>query len=702
MKTMKKTMLYLLLAVMLLLPMLAGCNNESANDQNEVPDETTAPVTEEVEEDVDQLQLFVDGASEYVIVRAKDAYITEQTAATELQKYLKQITGVELPIVTDDTAPAKKEIVVGKTNREKEGEFDRAELGDDGIVIKTRSHRLFLTGGEKRGALYAVYEFLESYLGCRFYTASFEKVPENKTIILGAVEEDKQIPTFTQRTVYWTDYLKGSMSGSEFAAKRKINHRRWGSYDEAYGGGALWAGGYPAHSMPYVLSASGLYTRGQPCLSDETIYQCILDWAMTSLAETPDAAFIDVSMADNESYCRCEKCAALEEKHGAYMGVLLTFLNRIAADIAKEYPDVMIHTLAYRGTNVVPTGIKPADNVIVELCTPKECFRHPLNACDDCKLSPYNPFYQTLHGWFELTDTLGIWDYTTNYYNYPLSYPNFEVLRSNIRLFADSGVKCIFEQGNYETVSVEFGELRSYLIAKMLWNPYMTDEEVEALMMEFIMDYYGPGGESIREYIKVMQEESADTCVGMQSNPRDVYDMSTVDVENNPVDTVPEGLTADMIRSYESVNWYQYADWYTIPQARIVSEGDRLFADALAKAETDEQRANIERSFLQVDYLRSYILFKGKNHAKEMVTQLFATGIPAVFPNEFTADELETLRSAITSLMNTQAKDGYIEYNRQLAIRLYEYGANVREGSSSGNGDTQSRNYSKTPDSWLS
>ena len=221
-------------------------------------------------------------------------------------------------------------------------------------------------------------------------------------------------------------------------------------------------------------------------------------------------------------------------------------------------------------------------------------------------------------------------------------------------------------------------------------------------MMEFIMDYYGPGGESIREYIKVMQEESADTCVGMQSNPRDVYDMSTVDVENNPVDTVPEGLTADMIRSYESVNWYQYADWYTIPQARIVSEGDRLFADALAKAETDEQRANIEKSFLQVDYLRSYILIKGKNHAKEMVAQLFATGIPAVFPNEFTADELETLRSAITSLMNTQVNDGYVEYNRQLAIRLYEYGANVREGSSSGNGDTQSRNYSKTPDSWLS
>ena len=138
-----------------------------------------------------------------MIVRGENASPSEITAASELQSYLKKISGAELPVVTDAAAPTVREIVVGKTNREAEGDFDRAELGDDGFVIKTAGGKLWLVGGEARGTLYSVYEFLEAYLGCRLFTATAEKIPETPTVSVAPIAEDKQIPVFTFRDLDW-------------------------------------------------------------------------------------------------------------------------------------------------------------------------------------------------------------------------------------------------------------------------------------------------------------------------------------------------------------------------------------------------------------------------------------------------------------------------------------------------------------------
>jgi len=74
--------------------------------------------------------------SEYEIIRGDNASPSEITAANELQSYIKKISGVEIPIRTDVEPIKKYEIIIGKTNRETTGEFDRNELGDDGFIIK--------------------------------------------------------------------------------------------------------------------------------------------------------------------------------------------------------------------------------------------------------------------------------------------------------------------------------------------------------------------------------------------------------------------------------------------------------------------------------------------------------------------------------------------------------------------------------------
>lgn len=209
---MKKRILSLLLAVSMIAILFSGCGENSSGNNEGKKD----------------IVLVSKGVSDYVIVRGENASVSEVTASTELQSYLKQISGVELPVVTDATTAVEKEIVVAKTNCEAEGDFDREELGDDGFVIKTTGSKLWLVGGEQRGTLYSVYTFLEEYLGCRYYTATVEKIPEQSTVAIAAIEEDKQIPVFKERDNMWLPSM------SEVAPKHKLNGDS-SSGDEAHG-----------------------------------------------------------------------------------------------------------------------------------------------------------------------------------------------------------------------------------------------------------------------------------------------------------------------------------------------------------------------------------------------------------------------------------------------------------------------------------
>ena len=58
---------------------------------------------------------------------------------------------------------------------------------------------------------------------------------------------------------------------------------------------------------------------------------------------------------------------ARARKYGAYSGVVLEFINAIAADIAGDYPDIRVRVGAYTFYLDVPQGITPSANVMVGL-----------------------------------------------------------------------------------------------------------------------------------------------------------------------------------------------------------------------------------------------------------------------------------------------------------------------------------------------
>ena len=172
-------------------------------------------------------------------------------------------------------------------------------------------------------------------------------------------------------------------------------------------------------------------------------------------------------------------------------------MNYVAAEVAKQYPNVAIDTLAYQYTRKPPLRVRPLPNVIIRLCSIECDFSRPLT-------DPVNQtFADDIRGWSKICQRLYIWDYTTNFAHYILPHPNLRVLGPNVRFFVENGVKGIFEQGAYTSPGAEFAELKAWVLAKVLWNPQLDND---TLVAEFVQGYYGVAAPYISEYIKLIHD----------------------------------------------------------------------------------------------------------------------------------------------------------------------------------------------------
>ena len=680
--------LSIFLACILCVGVLSACGSGSADTSVTEPD-VTRPDDTTAEDVPDPLLLVDDGKTDYVIVRGENAYITEVTASTELQSYLKLITGVEIPIVTDSTAPAEKEIVVGKTNRETEGAFDREELGDDGLVIRTDGKKLFLVGGEKRGTLHAVYEFLESYLGCRFYTKDLEKVPEMRTVSVSVEEEDKQIPVYTFRATSSRESL-----GADSCAKRKLN----GIFNLAkeYGSDQMWI--ESIHSYTTLIPPEAYYKEhpeyfsktlteedisnetdflvGQPCLTNPEVLEIVINNTRELLSkykDDPRYTVMPIAQNDNPDYCKCDNCTALYNAEESYAAATLQFVNSVATALGDEFPHITFVTLAYQYSRNVPKTIRPAENVAIILCTIEECFSHPRGTHEESVNSSgayiNNTFKKDFEDWAAITDNLYIWDYTLDYSHTNCPYPNFDVLLANEKFFADKNIIGVFEENIVATLS-SFNQLRSYLISKLLWDPYMTEEEYQALIDDFLEFVYGKGWTYIREYIDLIHKESDKNCFGTFASVFEIYDFEEVD-EVHKVFECPEELTFEMIQNYETTDWTPYWNFFKDLEApEAVTKGYELFDKAYEAAETDSQRAAVERALVQVLYLDSEYRLKridtGNNSFGWIIDNFFRKN-----SNGLSAAERTALKKSITELAREQMLDEFEEFNKGL-FELYE------------------------------
>ncbi|MBR5515858.1 MAG: DUF4838 domain-containing protein [Clostridia bacterium] len=425
--------------------------------------------------------------------------LNEVYAAQELQKYIELATDIKLPLETDDTEPSEYEIVVGITSREGDtvSKIDRSDYGEETLLIKTEGKNLILTGAERRGTLYAVYSFLEEYLGYRFFAQDCEVVYKSEAIDIPAELNDRQTPYLEYR-----DCDQYQILPHEYAAKRKINSnfRRTMSY---YLGGNFSFGSEFVHTMATTFDLAPQST--QPCFSDEENYQKTLEKLLTLCSRLDDVKIISVTQNDNYNYCKCAACSRANVEEKSTAGSLIRFINRLADAIKPEYPDVKILTLAYM-FSIDPPKTAPADNVVVMYCPIESCCGCPLND-EDC--SKNRDFNKDLEGWCELSDNIYIWYYIVEFtQDDKLPFMNFDAMYDNYKYFKQIGVKGMFNEGHLQDNGDEFGALRSYLLSLLMWDPDITKEEYNSEIRAFIDAYYGEASELVEEYFFALEISS--------------------------------------------------------------------------------------------------------------------------------------------------------------------------------------------------
>ena len=535
------------------------------------------------------LVLAKDGVSNYQIVLPKGANDAWKQVANILQDYFERITDINLPVVTEDEAESEYEIVLGKTNRyEGEEKINRSVLGKEGFCIRNVGQRIFIAGA-LRGTLYGIYEFIEEFLGHKFYSTNNSIIKKKDEVVISPFEENVQLPGFEWRR-HSHDYGNGMTMRTNSS---------WGGPDDYIGGEWSYAKKQVCHTFGPLLGWSKTQSyHTQPCLTDEEVYEKMLAGARKWMEEDPTAEIISITQNDgaiqDTGECTCDNCVASNEKYGS-SGTLLNFVNRIAAELKKDYPNLMIETLAYIHTEEVPKGgVVPADNVIIRFATMGGCHMHSLTGEAENPEALYpagtNRHYKNLSEWAKVADKLYIWDYDISFGSVFTFVPNFRRLYDNVHFFHEIGVDGVFIQGMGE--SGEFDHLRSYLSAKLLWNPAMSYEEFEAEMLEFMQYYYGDGYEDVLFVIDYVTELIGDTHPSMYH---------------------------DMIRFYPHTK----LEDGTTDKSHVETILSR-FESAMEKAKDEAEKNRVERSSVPFHYYRSTLVAMDVTNSKAELSDLVA------------------------------------------------------------------------------
>ncbi len=480
-------------------------------------------------------------------------------AAMELHSYIRETTGVNLPI-SRGGYDTPKAIVFDPV------EVDSAEakelgLGLEGYIYSVEDGILTISG-TLRGNMYAVYEIVEDHLGVRFYSDERSYVYKNRTVDIPEGTYKYFVPTLNFRHVCHTFTVAGA---EDYYFPRRLNGTNLYAYNDTYHGTLTGTIFLQSHSfveqwqmgtgkMPdesFGTLAERLNAKWQsgelkdwqtwqPCASVDSVYQTLFSGLVDfcrlmecrgyDLSQRYEYYTYNMSFAinDNANFCTCRLCNKTKKTEG-YSGLYLEMGNKAARDIQEYYPGMKITVTLYDYT--VPATIRPTENIIISYVA-HACNNHILGTggCGDdhTYLGRNNLEDETaMKVWAQMCKEAGaeIWHFTwpVNYHYWLAPSPSVIDLYYNYDfLVNECGFTGILYEGAGATYNFE--TLKAYLAAKLMWDTDMTYDEFIGHMKEYLYMHYGPGYEYIYEYI-LMQNEAGDLAGCYSNNHGRPFDM---------------------------------------------------------------------------------------------------------------------------------------------------------------------------------
>lgn len=458
----------------------------------------------------------------YHIVHSKDSSECERHACSELQKYLYESLGFPIPIFSDKCDKRSNEILIGNA-RDNNEYLSLEKASDETFLIKEKEGDIIICGKTPRGTLYGVYKFLEEFIGFRCFSDECETFDKLSKLSIEKNYFLKQDFSFEYREVYFTkafdgDFASKNMLNSNLAHLGSVhgNNIKWFNFHHSFSD-LINPNEYFDEHPEYFSLIDGKRTKEHTelCLSNKDVFDICLNKLRKWIIDNPECKIFSVAQDEWMGHfvkmaCECDECKKIDLENNSQSGSIITFVNKLAKEIKKEFPDKLIHTFAYQYSRKTPTNVVPLENVIVRLCNIECSWSKPIEV--HAKNNPESEsakFYEDLINWGKITNRLYIWDYAVNFRNYLLPFPNLHTIEQNIALYRKSNVKGVLMQGNFSFGGGGYlDELKSYITARLLRD---DAKPLEELINEFCVNFYGKeASKYIIEYIYLWENQVKD------------------------------------------------------------------------------------------------------------------------------------------------------------------------------------------------
>ena len=251
------------------------------------------------------------------------------------------------------------------------------------------------------------------------------------------------------------------------------------------------------------------------------------------------ATYETISVAEAESRIAAGSTTVVYPDDPAYLStVYYTFLNHIAKQVDKVYPNVTIATFAYTFTERPPL-CNLEDNILVVFAPVDEDVTQPITTD---KIGPNNLIHRNIEGWKKITRNMAFYNYYGSFtpsasYERPIA----DRIQADLQYYSENGFAGLLPEGTADSGSGSnswsMNALTFWLYSKLAWNP---DENINALIVEFCDKAYGDASKAMQEYyalVKLGWDEGKDGVNVKWYHPLDVYMSNFV---------LNSGLTDDM------------------------------------------------------------------------------------------------------------------------------------------------------------
>jgi hypothetical protein len=474
---------------------------------------------------------FARGAvQEATIVLPPTPTRVEKFAAAELGKYLEAATGVKATIA-NTAATSGPVFFVGNLGDDKsrlaQAGFPIAKLGDaplieEGVCLDSDGKQTLLVGQGERGALNAVYTYLEEAVGCHWPEPGRDFVPKLTDW------HPSPIHRVVNPQLYWRGWanhgklsLAFAIKMMDWAAKNRMNSVQLfpAPYQEYQQDGGeflndlLDRGIRPnvgGHSRDYFLNGKLYLAQHPEWFADEKgkkseqlnyeDFDSLPTYAANVIAylkKHPEIQIVSLWPDDGYGF------NPMTSKDKNATDILLTYVNKLAEAIHAEVPNVKCEFLAYIIYTAAPLSTKPVPWMIPTFCEHYGSFGardhwHPIT--DDRAAN--KQLREELKKWIAVSNQVTTFSYYgDDCIKHFLYNPLYDVMVSDCAYYHSIGLA-----GNFflftNPMSWWSNAETAYAYARASWDKDATPGQIEN---DYYASLYGPAAKPMQEFSRTIK-----------------------------------------------------------------------------------------------------------------------------------------------------------------------------------------------------